>query len=148
MLRVVAGFLLEPDLAGRGPGNKEKWKEVVDELDLLLVDDPDQQFEGYNAPMKAYELSIKSMGTKEKQLLAVLRHFPPIKEVAIAVVQAVWEGFSCSGADYKSAMKKLIRMNVVDRHQREHYLSLIHISEPTRRYAISYAVFCLKKKKL
>ena len=29
----------------------------------------------------------------------------------------------------------------------EWYLSLIHISEPTRRYAISYAVFCLKKKK-
>ena len=28
-----------------------------------------------------------------------------------------------------------------------HNLSLIHISEPTRRYAISYAVFCLKKKK-
>ena len=26
------------------------------------------------------------------------------------------------------------------------HLSLIHISEPTRRYAISYAVFCLKKK--
>src|SRR5664279_6306178 len=29
-----------------------------------------------------------------------------------------------------------------------HYnLSLIHISEPTRRTPISYAVFCLKKKK-
>jgi len=28
----------------------------------------------------------------------------------------------------------------------EKNLSLIHISEPTRRYAISYAVFCLKKK--
>ena len=27
-------------------------------------------------------------------------------------------------------------------------LSLIHISEPTRQEAISYAVFCLKKKKL
>ena len=27
------------------------------------------------------------------------------------------------------------------------YLSLIHISEPTRRRGISYAVFCLKKKK-
>ena len=26
-------------------------------------------------------------------------------------------------------------------------LSLIHISEPTRPYSISYAVFCLKKKK-
>src|SRR5664279_1730040 len=29
----------------------------------------------------------------------------------------------------------------------DYYLSLIHISEPTRRTPISYAVFCLKKKK-
>eukprot|EP00658_Telonema_sp_P-2_P030350 TRINITY_DN22931_c0_g1_i1.p1 TRINITY_DN22931_c0_g1~~TRINITY_DN22931_c0_g1_i1.p1 ORF type:complete len:114 (+),score=27.47 TRINITY_DN22931_c0_g1_i1:214-555(+) len=29
-----------------------------------------------------------------------------------------------------------------------HPLSLIHISEPTRLLSISYAVFCLKKKKL
>ena len=29
----------------------------------------------------------------------------------------------------------------------ENALSLIHISEPTRRTPISYAVFCLKKKK-
>ena len=28
------------------------------------------------------------------------------------------------------------------------YLSLIHISEPTRLLSISYAVFCLKKKKM
>ena len=28
----------------------------------------------------------------------------------------------------------------------EMYLSLIHISEPTRLLSISYAVFCLKKK--
>src|SRR5680860_464561 len=28
----------------------------------------------------------------------------------------------------------------------EEWLSLIHISEPTRRTPISYAVFCLKKK--
>src|SRR5678810_1304935 len=33
-------------------------------------------------------------------------------------------------------------------HYPEHfYLSLIHISEPTRQAEISYAVFCLKKKK-
>ena len=31
--------------------------------------------------------------------------------------------------------------------QRQHNLSLIHISEPTRLGMISYAVFCLKKKK-
>ena len=30
----------------------------------------------------------------------------------------------------------------------EQVLSLIHISEPTRQEAISYAVFCLKKKRL
>ena len=29
----------------------------------------------------------------------------------------------------------------------EYALSLIHISEPTRQAEISYAVFCLKKKK-
>src|SRR5450756_2569965 len=32
-------------------------------------------------------------------------------------------------------------------HHRRRYLSLIHISEPTRLGMISYAVFCLKKKK-
>ena len=32
-------------------------------------------------------------------------------------------------------------------YQNELFLSLIHISEPTRRTPISYAVFCLKKKK-
>ena len=32
-------------------------------------------------------------------------------------------------------------------HQLFQDLSLIHISEPTRQEAISYAVFCLKKKK-
>eukprot|EP01015_Nassula_variabilis_P017347 TRINITY_DN271_c0_g1_i4.p2 TRINITY_DN271_c0_g1~~TRINITY_DN271_c0_g1_i4.p2 ORF type:complete len:109 (-),score=37.22 TRINITY_DN271_c0_g1_i4:6-332(-) len=31
--------------------------------------------------------------------------------------------------------------------QGDKYLSLIHISEPTRQAEISYAVFCLKKKK-
>ena len=40
----------------------------------------------------------------------------------------------------KIAYKKL-RENLKD------YLSLIHISEPTRQAEISYAVFCLKKKK-
>src|SRR5665647_706119 len=39
----------------------------------------------------------------------------------------------------------------VDRHAADRVdgldLSLIHISEPTRRTPISYAVFCLKKKK-
>src|SRR5450756_2853947 len=41
-----------------------------------------------------------------------------------------------------------IGTGVIDmRYENPMYLSLIHISEPTRLGMISYAVFCLKKKK-
>eukprot|EP00658_Telonema_sp_P-2_P030670 TRINITY_DN23124_c0_g2_i2.p1 TRINITY_DN23124_c0_g2~~TRINITY_DN23124_c0_g2_i2.p1 ORF type:complete len:276 (+),score=41.68 TRINITY_DN23124_c0_g2_i2:159-986(+) len=43
------------------------------------------------------------------------------------------------------ATSSCIGFSTVRVHQRE--LSLIHISEPTRLLSISYAVFCLKKKK-
>ena len=36
---------------------------------------------------------------------------------------------------------------VLDKQKEQYTLSLIHISEPTRQAEISYAVFCLKKKK-
>ena len=41
------------------------------------------------------------------------------------------------------------RLHYLKKQQRkkDHGLSLIHISEPTRPLYISYAVFCLKKKK-
>ena len=54
-------------------------------------------------------------------------------------------------ADIKSgnvAIPEMQRPFVWDATQvRDLMLSLIHISEPTRRTPISYAVFCLKKKK-
>src|SRR5665647_3460116 len=37
--------------------------------------------------------------------------------------------------------------HVRDKERAVHHLSLIHISEPTRRTPTSYAVFCLQKKK-
>eukprot|EP00658_Telonema_sp_P-2_P043718 TRINITY_DN3160_c0_g1_i1.p1 TRINITY_DN3160_c0_g1~~TRINITY_DN3160_c0_g1_i1.p1 ORF type:complete len:174 (-),score=83.67 TRINITY_DN3160_c0_g1_i1:67-588(-) len=43
-------------------------------------------------------------------------------------------------------MHRVNHQRQVDLHARED-LSLIHISEPTRLLSISYAVFCLKKKK-
>ena len=48
-----------------------------------------------------------------------------------------------------SAMVKAIRKPVTVKIRKgfDDNLSLIHISEPTRRTPISYAVFCLKKKK-
>ena len=45
---------------------------------------------------------------------------------------------------YRRFAQKPVPQDVVDDMVE---LSLIYISEPTRRYAISYAVFCLKKKK-
>src|SRR5664279_6485664 len=54
-----------------------------------------------------------------------------------------------------SFLEDFIRDEVLPRYANTHtessgtglQLSLIHISEPTRRTPISYAVFCLKKKK-
>ena len=47
----------------------------------------------------------------------------------------------------KSRMKAYAEFNDFEIVGEYEDLSLIHISEPTRRTPISYAVFCLKKKK-
>eukprot|EP00658_Telonema_sp_P-2_P057317 TRINITY_DN45767_c0_g1_i1.p1 TRINITY_DN45767_c0_g1~~TRINITY_DN45767_c0_g1_i1.p1 ORF type:complete len:232 (+),score=41.25 TRINITY_DN45767_c0_g1_i1:128-823(+) len=47
----------------------------------------------------------------------------------------------------KSKNAALLGIQSSGRHNTTNYLSLIHISEPTRLLSISYAVFCLKKKK-
>src|SRR5678816_2704293 len=44
------------------------------------------------------------------------------------------------------AQLKIFSVDVVTIHPPGMWLSLIHISEPTRLLSISYAVFCLKKK--
>src|SRR5450759_1341370 len=49
-----------------------------------------------------------------------------------------WKDLGCNG-------ERDARMS--RRRRQGQYLSLIHISEPTRLGMISYAVFCLKKKK-
>ena len=52
--------------------------------------------------------------------------------------------------DYKALAQASVRLGVDIELQDNHklyILSLIHISEPTRQAEISYAVFCLKKKK-
>ena len=46
-----------------------------------------------------------------------------------------------------SEIKALATGNPLIKEKMDLDLSLIHISEPTRRTPISYAVFCLKKKK-
>ena len=49
-----------------------------------------------------------------------------------------------------TAEERIIRSEKIKEYEvylMEQELSLIHISEPTRQAEISYAVFCLKKKK-
>ena len=60
----------------------------------------------------------------------------------IAVSPEFWlqmklNDYSVSKSEFKKANNLIVK---------ELNLSLIHISEPTRRTPISYAVFCLKKK--
>src|SRR5665213_1157816 len=44
-------------------------------------------------------------------------------------------------------LQKMMNQGMVEEAPSPSDLSLIHISEPTRQAEISYAVFCLKKKK-
>ena len=60
-------------------------------------------------------------------------------------IEAATDG-ACSGNPGPGGWGGLIIF--ADKSELEIGLSLIHISEPTRRYAISYAVFCLKKYSL
>eukprot|EP00658_Telonema_sp_P-2_P071241 TRINITY_DN60540_c0_g1_i1.p1 TRINITY_DN60540_c0_g1~~TRINITY_DN60540_c0_g1_i1.p1 ORF type:complete len:271 (+),score=77.43 TRINITY_DN60540_c0_g1_i1:81-893(+) len=52
-------------------------------------------------------------------------------------LQAFFDEVDCDGSGYLDETELVILI----------HLSLIHISEPTRLLSISYAVFCLKKKK-
>ena len=54
-------------------------------------------------------------------------------------------GAAIGGDWLKTSGDTIISVSPVD--GQEIGLSLIHISEPTRQAEISYAVFCLKKKK-
>src|SRR5680860_674509 len=60
--------------------------------------------------------------------------WPPPTPAGLATPVAVGE--------YADALKALVNAHK----ERQQFLSLIHISEPTRRTPISYAVFCLTKK--
>eukprot|EP00658_Telonema_sp_P-2_P073199 TRINITY_DN62260_c0_g1_i1.p1 TRINITY_DN62260_c0_g1~~TRINITY_DN62260_c0_g1_i1.p1 ORF type:complete len:187 (-),score=71.23 TRINITY_DN62260_c0_g1_i1:24-584(-) len=77
-----------------------------------------------------------------------------------AEVQTMREQHASETAKLKGQHKAALRRAVQDlqleheqamdelRLQHQQELSLIHISEPTRLLSISYAVFCLKKKKI
>src|SRR5450756_82607 len=70
---------------------------------------------------------------------------------ALLTVVFVWMVLADYKRDWKSIQQTFLRLDrdkTLEAAQAAHEkLSLIHISEPTRLGMISYAVFCLKKKK-
>ncbi len=72
---------------------------------------------------------------------AFLRRFAAPREVLAADEDAFDYGF------YSYGLRLYGNMPLVEPPDTPVVLSLIHISEPTRPRLISYAVFCLKKKK-
>ena len=79
----------------------------------------------------------------EKRMSELAKQKIPIQRSEIGRDKAV-EFFNGLSESYKA---EIIQDIPADEVLSLYELSLIHISEPTRRYAISYAVFCLKKKK-
>src|SRR5665647_200620 len=75
------------------------------------------------------------------QIRAIARTY---HHVACAGRTGCASGFSCL---YQLLCTAKLRLDDWQDHCAWRHLSLIHISEPTRRTPISYAVFCLKKKK-
>ena len=94
---------------------------IVTNRDVRFADDPTETV----ANLMTMEVVTVKAGVKENEARALL-HKHRIERLLV-----VDDDFKCVG---------LITVKDMD-------LSLIHISEPTRRTPISYAVFCLKKKK-
>ena len=73
------------------------------------------------------------------------------KLFVVLFASLVFTSFGCTSNVSEETLETQIKPNVIlimtDDQGYGDLLSLIHISEPTRPERISYAVFCLKKKK-
>ena len=85
--------------------------------------------------------SLLTTSRKEPDTVEFLSGIFEGKSTGCPIGFVVWNKNQHSN-DYEN-IKNLFRPSHAD-----YTLSLIHISEPTRRTPISYAVFCLKKKNL
>src|SRR5665647_1941676 len=80
---------------------------------------------------------------KEEQYTNVGYDYPTTKVGMEAAVTGVYQAMRWYCGSYNQSSNSTSGGNM-----EAYYLSLIHISEPTRRTPISYAVFCLKKKNI
>src|SRR5450756_3077170 len=84
---------------------------------------------------------------KVQKLISEFSSAAQLREPNAASSRPPVSGVSNSAMSCKSIILELLHVGDVQAVEGLAYLSLIHISEPTRLGMISYAVFCLKKKK-
>ena len=109
----------------------------------------DKKFEAFNFHVikidgndfDQIDAAFKEAKTVKGQPTAIIAKTVKGKGVSFMENQVGWHGKAPNDEEYKVAMEELEKAGEAL------CLSLIHISEPTRRTPISYAVFCLKKKK-
>src|SRR5678809_34375 len=85
-------------------------------------------------------LITSGVGLDEKRIAA-------FKEAGLDHIQLSFQDSTREMNDFLSSTRTFELKQKVARLIKKYDLSLIHISEPTRQAEISYAVFCLKKKK-
>ena len=88
----------------------------------------------YDFEVFAYDWLVVLIDLNAKQETVIINDPDKLKGFYESHKETIWAGYNSRHYD-QFILKGIL------------CLSLIHISEPTRRTPISYAVFCLKKKK-
>ena len=98
--------------------------------------------------------TVLNIGLNEKTIEGLIAHggeprfaYDAYRRLIMMYADVVMEKASGIEISGKGIRKMLDEQLESIKKQRGYSLSLIHISEPTRLLSISYAVFCLKKKK-
>ena len=141
---------LEKGKAEERKGNMSKifknmipyWKSIVIIIALLFVQAwCDLSLPSYTSDI--IDVGIQNYGVEHVVPEALTADEFETAELFMTDEEAdLWESiYEKDGDIYRLQVTSRSELNEIDD------LSLIHISEPTRRTPISYAVFCLKKKK-
>src|SRR5678816_1407797 len=95
----------------------------------------------YNKYIKPLLARLKAMPTTGEGVVVLPQASNALVEMLALRIASFQAGNTGVRNEIVGICDELLRQGVIDT---DSYLSLIHISEPTRLLSISYAVFCLK----
>ena len=137
-------------------GEKNNFK-ITDQFDFQNLKDIYKSKQSVGIGFDIHRLVPKRKlylaGLRIKSSLGTLGHSdgdPVLHSITDAILGGCKMGdigqmFSDKSKKFKNIRSTILLTKVMELIKLQGYLSLIHISEPTRRTPISYAVFCLKK---